>query len=172
MPVATVGWVASIPGWCPAYAEAHEGRGPAVQERLMAGCRLRSIVFDCARPSALARFWAAALAGYAIRPYDEAEIARLRAMGIEDLEDDPTVVIDPPTPDRPTIFFVHVPEPKAAKNRVHLDLDPESTMEAEVERLISLGARRQAVVEAPHGRWTALLDPEGNEFDVMDLEPR
>jgi hypothetical protein len=172
VPVAAVGWAASIPGWCSAYAEVHEDRGAAVQEQLMVGCRVRSIVFDCARPSALARFWAAALTGYAIRPYDEAEIARLRAVGIEDLEDDPTVVIDPPTPDGPTIFFVKVPEPKTTKNRVHLDLDPESTMETEVERLVALGARRQAVVDEPHGRWTALLDPEGNEFDVMDLAPR
>ncbi len=138
----------------------------------MPGSRLRSIVVDCARPSRLARFWAAALAGYAIRPYDDAEIARLRSIGIDDVEDDPTVVIDPSTSELPTIFFVKVPEPKATKNRVHLDLDPPDTMEAEVERLVALGARRQAVFEEPHGRWTVLLDPEGNEFDVLDLEPR
>ena len=48
---------------------------------------IQSITFDCSRPSRLARFWADAL-GYAIRPYDDAEIARLRAMGIDDIADE------------------------------------------------------------------------------------
>ena len=102
---------------------------------------VQSIVFDCARPSRLAAFWAAALRGYAPRPYDAEEIARLRARGIQDLADDPTVVIDPAEPGLPTIFFVQVPEPKTVKNRVHLDLRPDGMMEAEVARLLTLGAR-------------------------------
>ena len=71
--------------------------------------RLRDVVVDCARPSALAAFWAEVL-GYRVRPYDDAEIARLRAAGIDDLADDPTVPIDPPD-GGPSIFFVRVPEP-------------------------------------------------------------
>ena len=125
-----------------------------------------SITFDCARPSWQARFWADAL-GYAIRPYDDAEVARLRAMGIDDVADDPTVAVDPPEPGNPSLFFVKVPESKVAKNRVHLDLGPDDSMEAEVERLVGLGAQRLAVREASHGRWTVLLDPEGNELCVM-----
>jgi hypothetical protein len=39
--------------------------------------RLREIVFDSVHPAALARFWAEALDGFAVRPYDNAEIARL-----------------------------------------------------------------------------------------------
>ena len=42
---------------------------------------LREIVFDCAHPARLARFWAAVLKGYAVRPYDAAEVARLAALG-------------------------------------------------------------------------------------------
>lgn len=125
-----------------------------------------SITFDCARPSRLAAFWAEAL-GYAIRPYDAAEVARLRTMGIEDVADDPTVAVDPPAPGAPSLFFVKVPESKAAKNRVHLDLRPPDTMDAEVERLIGLGARRMASFQEDHGRWTTLLDPEGNELCIM-----
>ncbi|MQY32705.1 hypothetical protein SRB17_06590 [Streptomyces sp. RB17] len=57
--------------------------------------RLRDIVFDCAHPAATARFWAAALDGYAVAPYDDAELARLRSLGITSTEDDVL-----PVPDR------------------------------------------------------------------------
>ena len=123
---------------------------------------LHSIDVDCARPSRLAAFWAAAL-GYVIRPYDADEIARLRRMGIEDVADDPTVAVDPPTPGLPSLFFMQVPEPKITKNRLHLDIRPDGSVEAEVARLIGLGARLQATFE-DH---TVLLDPEGNEFCVI-----
>ncbi len=55
---------------------------------------LADIVFDCARPAMLARFWAAALDDYQVAPYDEEELARLRSIGITDVEDDPTVLVD------------------------------------------------------------------------------
>ncbi len=73
---------------------------------------LRDIVVDCARPSALARFWAAALDGYAVAPYDDAEVARLAALGIHDLEDDPTVLVIGPGP---RLFFQLVPEGKVGQ---------------------------------------------------------
>jgi len=75
----------------------------------VATSRLHSIVFDCARPAALARFWAAAL-GYAVRPYDQEEIDRLAALGYT-VEDDPSVVIDPPG-EGPAVWFTRVPEAK------------------------------------------------------------
>ena len=43
--------------------------------------RLADIVFDCAHPAALARFWAASLDGYAVAPYDDEELERLRSIG-------------------------------------------------------------------------------------------
>ena len=58
--------------------------------------RLRDVVFDCSHPASLARFWAAALDGYGVAPYDEAELDRLRAAGIDDPEDDPTVLVEAP----------------------------------------------------------------------------
>ncbi|MGI8698529.1 MAG: VOC family protein [Mycobacteriales bacterium] len=122
---------------------------------------LRSIVVDCARPHQLARFWAVAL-GYTVRPYDDAEVERLRAAGIDNVEDDPSVVIDPPD-HGPTVWFNLVPEPKAGKNRVHLDVD--LTDAAELERLVTLGAtvlRPWGAV--PDEPWAILADPEGNEF--------
>jgi hypothetical protein len=123
---------------------------------------IRDIVVDCAHPAPLARFWAAVLAGYDVAPYDEAELARLRANGIDDPEDDPTVLVEA-GPDRPRFFFVLVPEPKTVKNRLHLDLRADDPA-AEVIRLVGLGAR----VTSEQDRLTVLEDPEGNEFCLLN----
>ncbi|TDC76816.1 VOC family protein [Streptomyces hainanensis] len=126
---------------------------------------LHDIVFDCARPAATARFWAAALDGYAVAPYDDAELARLRAAGITSTEDDPTVLVET-TGGGPRLWFQLVPEARSAKNRVHLDLraaDPE----AEIRRLTALGA----TVRARHADNTVLADPEGNEFCLFPTGP-
>ncbi len=79
---------------------------------------IREIVIDSLDPPALARFWAAALDGYAVRPYDEAEIARLASIGRAP-ETDPSVALDGPGP---TLFLQEVSEPKRRKNRLHFDL--------------------------------------------------
>jgi hypothetical protein len=123
--------------------------------------RFRDVVFDCRHPASLARFWAAALEGYAVAPYDEAELARLRATGIDDPEDDPTVLVEPSSGDGPRLWFQRVPEAKQVKNRVHLDL-ASADVRTEVLRLAGLGAR----VLAGQRAWVTMEDPEGNEFDV------
>jgi len=123
--------------------------------------RIRDVVFDCRHPASLARFWAAALDGYVVAPYDEAELARLRANGIDDPEDDPTVLVEPLSGTAPRLWFQLVPEAKQVKNRVHLDL-ASADVRAEAERLTGLGAR----VLAEPGPWLTMADPEGNEFDV------
>ncbi len=129
--------------------------------------RLRSIVFDCAKPSALARFWAEAL-GYTVRPYDQAEIDRLAALGYT-VEDDPSVVIDPPG-EGPTMWFNRVPEGKAVKNRVHLDVNLDSL--ADVEHLVGLGATVLRPLDAvPQEPWLIMADPEGNEFCAFPPTP-
>jgi hypothetical protein len=119
---------------------------------------LRDIVLDCSHPASLARFWAAALDGYAIAPYDDAEIARLRSLGIDDVEDDPSVLLEGPGP---RLFLQLVPETKQAKNRCHLDLTA-PRIEDEVERLVGLGAS----VAERHESHVTLTDPQGNEFCV------
>jgi hypothetical protein len=43
--------------------------------------RLTQLVVDSRTPASLARFWATALDDFEIRPYDDAEIARLAEMG-------------------------------------------------------------------------------------------
>jgi hypothetical protein len=124
--------------------------------------RIHDVVVDCRHPASLARFWAAALDGYQVAPYDEQELERLRGEGIPDPEDDPSVLVQAGEGVRPRFFFQLVPEPKTVKNRLHLDLGADDPA-AEVERLIALGAR----VVAEHDRWTTLADPEDNEFCVM-----
>lgn len=101
---------------------------------------LADIVFDCARPALLARFWAAALDGYQVAPYDDAELARLRSVGIADVEDDPTVLVEPTVAGGPCLWFQRVPEHKQVKNRVHLDLRA-FDFDVELARLVGLGAR-------------------------------
>lgn len=125
--------------------------------------RLRDIVTDCAHPASLARFWAQVLDGYEIAPYDEEELARLRALGVVDVEDDPSVLVQP-TGDRPGVrfWFQRVPEPKLVKNRVHVDLQADD-VPTELTRLQHLGA---SVVS--EGEDTIVLaDPEGNEFCLL-----
>jgi len=123
---------------------------------------IRDLVVDCRHPASLARFWAAALDDHAIAPYDQAALDRLRAQGITDPEDDPTVLLT----GSPRIWFQLVPESKVVKNRMHLDLrtpDP-----AELDRLVSLGATDSVVCRGlgplPDRRCAGTLDgrnPQG-----------
>lgn len=121
--------------------------------------KIREIVFDCRDAAGLARFWAALLDGYAVRPYDDDEIARLAEKGLTP-ETDPTVMVDGPGP---ILCFQQVPEPKRAKNRVHLDITVQDRT-AEVGRMVELGA---SVLEK-FDTWTTMLDPEGNEFCLTE----
>ncbi|MFD4501823.1 VOC family protein [Streptomyces sp. NPDC058457] len=125
---------------------------------------LRDMVFDSAHPASAARFWAATLDDYAVAPYDEAELARLRALGFDGPEDDPTVLLEPVSGRGPRLWFQLVPEQKRVKNRVHLDVTA-ADMEAETLRLTDLGA----TVRARHADHTVLADPEGNEFCLFPL---
>lgn len=123
---------------------------------------IRDIVFDSAHPASIARFWAGALDEYEIAPYDEEELERLRTIGIDDPEDDPSVLLERADGGVPRIFFQLVPEGKTVKNRVHVDLAAHDAT-AEIDRLQDLGAR----VAADHGDIVTMLDPEGNEFCVL-----
>lgn len=122
----------------------------------MAG--LDQLVFDCAHPARLARFWAAVLDGYAVRAYDDAEIARLAARGLTPETDD-VVMVDGPGP---TLCFQLAREPRPEKGRLHPDVSVRDPPR-EVERLRALGA----TLEREAGVYTVLLDPEGNAFCVV-----
>src|SRR5699024_2597159 len=85
--------------------------------------------------------------------------------------DEEEVVLEPPagTPEDgvvPDLLFLRVPEDKAGKNRLHLDLRP-GDQAAEVARLEGLGAKRVDVGQGTEVSWTVMGDPEGNEFCVL-----
>ena len=112
------------------------------------GSLWENVVIDAEDPPRLARWWAEAL-GYQIiseRP-EEVEIRLDR--------------------DRlPGLIFVPVPEAKSGKNRLHIDLRPDD-QDAEVERLVDMGARHVDVGQTLDAAWVVLGDPEGNEFCVL-----
>ena len=116
------------------------------------GSDWESVVVDAEDPGRLARWWAEALR-YQItyqRP-GEVEI-RLKA------------------DETPGIVFVTVPDLKTVKNRLHIDLRPDD-QEAEVERLVDMGARHVDVGQGSVDGWVVLADPEGNEFCVLAPRP-
>jgi catechol 2,3-dioxygenase-like lactoylglutathione lyase family enzyme len=131
--------------------------------------RIDAIVIDCADAAPLARFWAAAL-GWRVAPYDQDELERLSAKGIDDPEDDPSVMVEPPESEAsgvPVLFFTEVPEAKTGKNRVHVDVVAETSVDDEVIRLEALGGTLRNWGEEEGTVWAVMLDPEGNEFCVM-----
>lgn len=120
---------------------------------------IHEIVFDCDKPAVLARFWASLLDGYAVRAYDEVEIAKLAALGFTP-ETDPTVMVDGPGP---SICFQNVEGRRHDNNRVHFDVDAVDRS-AEVDRLKGLGATVDRVLPT----YTVMKDPEGNQFCLVD----
>ena len=123
--------------------------------------RIHEIVFDCDKPAKLAAFWAELLDGYTIRDYDEAEMARLAALGLTP-ETDPTVMVDGPGP---SICFQNVDGRRYDNNRVHFDIEV-TDRSGEVERLKELGAEPVRVLPT----YTVMRDPEGNQFCLVDAQ--
>ncbi|MGW0788218.1 VOC family protein [Streptomyces sp. NPDC002911] len=142
------------------------------------------VVIDAGDPHAQADFWAEAL-GYLVED-NSALIEELLAAGAVT----EAATVEPHGhrawrdlaavrhPDDPyeeksgtglgrRLLFQRVQEPKTVKNRLHLDVHTApGQREAEVERLLELGASALRVVEEPGGSWQVLLDPESNEFCV------
>jgi predicted enzyme related to lactoylglutathione lyase len=116
--------------------------------------RIQCLCVDSVEPRKIASFWEAAL-GWRLTSEDSTD----------------EVVLEPPkgSPEdgvAPDILFLKVPEDKAVKNRLHLDLRPKDQA-AEVARLEALGARRVYVGQSAESSWVVLADPDGNEFCVL-----
>ncbi|HEV7862768.1 MAG TPA: VOC family protein [Acidimicrobiia bacterium] len=112
------------------------------------GSRWYTVVVDATNPALMARFWAAVL---------DYQIV---------FEQSDEVVIAKDTETYPGIIFVPVPEPKSLKNRLHIDLNPDN-QDAEVARLLALGAKKVDVGQTSEVKWVVMADPEGNEFCVL-----
>ena len=122
--------------------------------------KIASVTFDCADALEVGRFWSGAL-GRPLDPKASSDFATIGFAGRRDEAGWAPVERD----QDPTWMFGKVAEPKTAKNRMHVDLmapDPE----AEVLRLVELGATRVADIEEYGYAWTVMADPEGNEFCV------
>ena len=114
--------------------------------------RWEQVVVDAQDPARLGRWWAEAL-GYVIvdESPDEVEIRR--------------------TPDElPGLLFGVNNDVKRVKNRLHIDLRPDD-QQAEVERLVGMGARHVDIGQPDDVPWVVLADPEGNEFCVLSQPP-
>ncbi len=120
--------------------------------------RLTEVVIDCHEPRLLAAFWCQAL-GYQIVD-ERTDLVEIAAW-------EPTVDAVRANPAPPTLVFVRVPEDKAVKNRLHLDISPvDQGQDEEVDRLLALGARHVDIGQGEQ-HWVVLADPEGNEFCVL-----
>ena len=112
--------------------------------------RLHHVVIDAHDLPGLARFWSQAL-GWKILSERERE-----------------VVIGPDEAAPVGICLMPVTDAKTVKNRVHLDLTTSADdRDAEIDRLLALGAARVDIGQTGSESWTVLADPEGNEFCVV-----
>src|SRR3712207_445192 len=116
-------------------------------------CRFSELVVDCRDPEALAAFWSAVL-GY-------------RELSREDnaIEIGPEEGFGGPAP---TLVFGPVADPTPGKPRMHIDLSPtDRDQDAELQRLLRLGAVPADVGQTGEEGWHVLADPEGNEFCLL-----
>jgi hypothetical protein len=111
------------------------------------GLTIEMVTFDCTDPDALAQWWAKAVNG-TVNPVAPSEFILVTQ------------------PDGPNLGFQRVDDPTPGKNRAHVDFAA-ADMEAEVERLVELGATetgRHNFGDDFH--WVVLADPDGNAFCV------
>jgi Glyoxalase-like domain len=137
------------------------------------------VTFDAANTEQLARFWAAVLGYREMPPPDgfDSWDSFADSVGIPSDERDSLFAIVDPDGVRPRLLFQKVPEGKAAKNRVHLDVnvavgitaadERKAAVAKKVEELRTLGASEEQTFDEPTGYWTVMRDPEGNEFCVQ-----
>jgi predicted enzyme related to lactoylglutathione lyase len=115
--------------------------------------RLYSVLIDSTDPKALGRWWAQALA-WQVTFEDDDEVDVAVGVDADGKEIEPILTFLPST------------EKKTAKNRLHIDLAPDDR-DAEVDRLLALGATRADIGQGDDVSWVVLADPEGNEFCVL-----
>jgi predicted enzyme related to lactoylglutathione lyase len=110
-----------------------------------------AISFDADNAAQLAQFWAEALH---------------RTVNDGATEDFASIAADADSRLGPLLMFHKVPEGKTVKNRVHFDLEAAELL-TEADRLTSLGAKQVRSLAENNNRWISLIDPEGNEFDLV-----
>ncbi|MBD8000323.1 VOC family protein [Oerskovia gallyi] len=116
--------------------------------------RISELVLDCADPELLARFWSGVLGYVELGREDGAIEIGPADVGFGGLQ--PTIVLSPSN------------DPKTAKLPLHIDVNAtDRDQDAELERLLALGARRADIGQTGDESWHVLADPEGNEFCLL-----
>jgi catechol 2,3-dioxygenase-like lactoylglutathione lyase family enzyme len=115
--------------------------------------RFSELVIDCRDPQRLAEFWCEVLGFVVLGTEDDAiEIGPQEGFGGL----------------QPTLIFSPTTEPKTGKLRLHIDINPtDRDQDAELERLLAIGARPADIGQTGEEQWHVLLDPEGNEFCLL-----
>jgi catechol 2,3-dioxygenase-like lactoylglutathione lyase family enzyme len=124
--------------------------------------RIGELVLGCREPEVLARFWCEVL-----------DFVVLDRLEDGSMEIGPRARLGGPTNDnvgggQPTLFLSRRDEPEPGKSRLHIDVNPtDRDQDAELERLLGLGARRADIGQTGEESWHVLADPEGNEFCLL-----
>lgn len=116
--------------------------------------RISELVLQCREPEVLARFWCDVLDFVVLeRPGDGSiEIGPREGFGGA----------------QPTIILSPTGEPRKEKSRLHIDVNAtDRDQDAELQRLLDLGARPADVGQTGDEAWHVLADPEGNEFCLL-----
>lgn len=121
----------------------------------MSSLVVSQLTVDARDPLALAQWWAEVLGWRVVE------------------EDDDEIALQPPERTATEWLFCRVPEAKAGKNRLHVDVRPPdgSDQATELDRLLGLGAVPVDVGQGPDVTWHVLADPEGNEFCLLRRTP-
>ncbi|GAA1894837.1 VOC family protein [Asanoa iriomotensis] len=117
-------------------------------------CRIGELVLGCRDPELLARFWCEVLDFVVLEREDGnwVEIGPREGWGGP----------------QPTIFLSRRDEPEPGKMRLHIDVNPtDRDQDAELERLLALGARPADIGQTGEEHWHVLSDPEGNVFCLL-----
>jgi len=117
-------------------------------------CRISELVLECRDPEVLTRFWCEVLDFVVLERVEDGSIEIGPREGFGGAQ--PTIILSPTT------------EPRTAKSRLHIDVNAtDRDQDAELERLLALGARPADVGQTGDESWHVLADPEGNEFCLL-----
>lgn len=116
-------------------------------------CRFSELVVKCRDPQGLAEFWCEVL-GFSVIDTDDGAVEIGPEEGFGGLQ--------------PTLIFVPSDDPREGRLRLHIDVNPtDRDQDAELERLLKLGARPAEIGQTGEEPWHTLADPEGNEFCLL-----
>lgn len=115
--------------------------------------RVSELVIDCLDPQRLADFWCEVL-NFVVLDTEDGMVEIGPREGFGGVQ--------------PTLILSRSTEPKVGKLRLHIDVNPtDRDQDAELERLLAIGARPADIGQTGEESWHVLLDPEDNEFCLL-----